>query len=534
MLTHGSEVVDLTALGAGSGSPGAPSASPVQAVSATPTDAVAVEPLATVPAEVAPPAPAHHFRRPRFGPVQAGLVLVDTGAAAIAAATGMLVRYGAATAEPHGIARWLPAVLLPPIWVALVAGCRAYERRFFGVGIAEFERVFRAFLHLAMLLIVVSYALKLDISRGFVVTALPLTLAFDYVGRYAMRRHVQRQRAAGRALTSVLAIGDPGGIARFATHLARDHVAGMRVVGACVPAEFRGDPDAERVLAEVGVRICGDVDSVRESVSACSASTVAMLSGAVSAEKLRWVSWQLEGTDTDLIVAPGLTEVAGRRLHVQPVAGLPLLYVDEPQFHGLRRVLKGMFDRILAGMALLVLAPLLLTVAFLVRITSNGPAFFLQTRIGKDGRPFRMVKFRSMQVDAEAQLELLREHSDHGDGVLFKMRHDPRVTAVGRWLRRFSLDELPQLFNILGGSMSLVGPRPPLPSEVARYEGDVRRRLLVKPGLTGLWQVSGRSDLPWEEAVRLDLRYVEDWSLALDALILWKTLRAVFGGEGAY
>ena len=168
-----------------------------------------------------------------------------------------------------------------------------------------------------------------------------------------------------------------------------------------------------------------------------------------------------------------------------------------------------------------------------VRLTSRGPAFYLQERIGRNGKPFRMVKFRSMFVGAEAQLERLRAHSDH-DGVLFKMRNDPRVTRVGRWLRRTSLDELPQLFNIAAGSMSLVGPRPSLPEEVARYEGDVRRRLLVKPGLTGLWQVSGRSDLSWEDSVRLDLHYVDNWSLALDLRIVARTAREVVKGTGAY
>jgi exopolysaccharide biosynthesis polyprenyl glycosylphosphotransferase len=242
----------------------------------------------------------------------------------------------------------------------------------------------------------------------------------------------------------------------------------------------------------------------------------------------------LEGTDTDLVVSPGLTAMSGRRLHIQPIAGIPLLHVSQPDFTGTRRVLKGGFDRVVAGVALLVLSPLLLSIALLVRLTSNGPALFRQTRVGKDGKQFTMLKFRSMYVGAERRVSELLKQNDAADGLLFKMRDDPRITRIGRTLRRVSLDELPQLINVLTGSMSLVGPRPPLPREVAQYGDDLRRRLLVRPGLTGLWQVSGRSDLSWEESVRLDLHYVENWSLATDLFIICKTFRAVIRSAGAY
>jgi exopolysaccharide biosynthesis polyprenyl glycosylphosphotransferase len=194
---------------------------------------------------------------------------------------------------------------------------------------------------------------------------------------------------------------------------------------------------------------------------------------------------------------------------------------------------KGAVDRCTAALALVLLGPVLAVIAVAVRLTSDGPALYRQERVGANGRTFTMLKFRSMVVDADRRLAEL-EGENISDGLLFKLRNDPRVTPIGHWLRRLSLDELPQLFNVVAGSMSLVGPRPPLPAEVARYDGPVSRRLLVKPGLTGLWQISGRSDLPWDEAVRLDLRYVENWSLALDALILWKTGRAVLSRSGAY
>jgi lipopolysaccharide/colanic/teichoic acid biosynthesis glycosyltransferase len=199
----------------------------------------------------------------------------------------------------------------------------------------------------------------------------------------------------------------------------------------------------------------------------------------------------------------------------------------------MRRVVKGVVDRLGAVVLLTLGLPFMLLAAAAILVDSRGGVFYRQRRVGKDGKEFTILKFRTMVRDADHRKKDLAA-ANEGAGVLFKMRRDPRVTRVGAVLRRYSIDELPQLLNVVTGAMSLVGPRPPLPEESARYEADVRRRLLVKPGLTGLWQVSGRSDLPWEEAVRLDLRYVEDWSLALDAMILWKTFRAVLGGQGAY
>jgi exopolysaccharide biosynthesis polyprenyl glycosylphosphotransferase len=196
-------------------------------------------------------------------------------------------------------------------------------------------------------------------------------------------------------------------------------------------------------------------------------------------------------------------------------------------------VAKRLFDVLVAGTMVIVASPVMALVAIMVKLDSPGPVFFKQERVGIEGARFGMLKFRSMVVDAEDQLAEVSQHNE-GAGVLFKMKKDPRVTRVGVVLRKFSLDELPQLFNILGGSMSLVGPRPPLPSEVEAYEHDVRRRLLVKPGLTGLWQVSGRSNLSWQDSVRLDLYYVENWSLAGDLIILLRTVRAVFRSTGAY
>ena len=234
-------------------------------------------------------------------------------------------------------------------------------------------------------------------------------------------------------------------------------------------------------------------------------------------------------------MAPAVTNIAGARIHTQPVAGLPLIHVDRPTYRGANRILKKSFD-IIGGLLLIaVFSPVLLTVAAAIKLTGQGPVFFRQDRVGLNGEVFRMIKFRSMVVDAEARLDKLRdEQRDAGNVVLFKMKNDPRVTTIGRFIRRFSIDELPQLFNVVIGTMSLVGPRPPLKSEVDRYQGDERRRMLVKPGLTGLWQVSGRSDLTWDDSVRLDAYYVENWSITGDLVILWKTATAVLSSASAY
>jgi exopolysaccharide biosynthesis polyprenyl glycosylphosphotransferase len=488
------------------------------------TDPSALEP---------PPEDAGVLRRSRWlRQYQRGLVVTDLASAWAAIAVAYLLRFGLSASAPLNA---LAAVLLPLAWVGLIGFNHGYGARLIGVGAGEFQRIFRAFLHTTALIAFISFVTDAQFARGFILIALPLALCLNLLTRYTARKWLHHQRARGRAMKSVLLVGDAEAISKVSMVLRRDDYAGLRVVGACVPSEVIADMRTIDTLGEAEVPLLGDVDSIVSAVRLSGADTVAVVSsGAIGPEKLRWVSWQLEGSSTDLMVSPGLTEVAGPRLHIMPVAGLPLLHVEEPKFSGFRRVLKGAFDRLVAAMALVVLSPLFLVLALAVRLTSSGPALFRQVRVGRAGSTFVMLKFRSMYADAEERLASLREQSDHGDGVLFKMREDPRVTRVGRFLRKYSLDELPQLINVLLGTMSLVGPRPPLPLEVARYEDHVHRRLLVKPGLTGLWQVSGRSDLSWDESVQLDLRYVENWSLGEDLFILWKTARAVARGSGAY
>jgi exopolysaccharide biosynthesis polyprenyl glycosylphosphotransferase len=300
------------------------------------------------------------------------------------------------------------------------------------------------------------------------------------------------------------------------------------VVAVCVTGG-----DRARVARAVELPVAG-LDDVLEVAARMDADTIAVTSASeTAAQYLRSLSWQLEGTGMELLVAPGLVEVAGPRLHIRPFDGLPLLAVEQPRFEGWRRVVKGALDRSVALGALLLLAPVFGALALAVRLSGPGPVFFRQQRVGLGGQHFTMLKFRSMVAGADQQVAGLSDGND-ADGLLFKMRNDPRVTRSGRFLRKYSLDELPQLFNVLRGNMALVGPRPPLLSEVEEYADHVRRRLMVRPGITGLWQVSGRSDLSWEDAVRLDLYYVDNWSLVLDLHTLWRTVGVVLRRKGAY
>lgn len=462
-----------------------------------------------------------------------GIACIDLAAAIVATIVATVVAYDVDSAEsPWTIVTRTPSVLaLPVAWLVLIAFNGGYDRR--DTPTAEHVApAFRAFLHLAVLVAVTSYATHAYFARSFLLIALPLALALTVGGRFAGRAWLHRRRARGRRVRAVLAVGDATAVGAFAEAMRNDRAAGVAVSGACL---IDGSAEDDAALAEAGVPVVGGIDSVVESAHAIGAETIAIVSTSqLGSDRLRWIAWQLEGTGIDLLVSPGLVEVARRRLRIRSVAWMPLLHVEQPEFRGLRRVLKEVMDRLIALFAVIMLAPLFALIFVFVRLSTPGPAIFRQTRVGRDGRTFQILKFRSMFVDAESRLAALKDKNVHSAGPLFKLHHDPRVTRVGRILRRYSLDELPQLVNVLAGHMSLVGPRPPLPSEVSEYESDVRRRLLVKPGITGLWQVSGRSDLNWEESVQLDLRYVENWSPTLDLMILWKTASAVLRGSGAY
>ncbi|CAM5467583.1 MULTISPECIES: sugar transferase [Streptomyces] len=456
------------------------------------------------------------------------VIISDTVATAfVVAAIGNF--FGARDAanwhEKWGILAFCTELLV----LGALAVSRSWSPAVLGQGAEEFRRLGRSMFTATVVLALGGIALTSRNIKLWIFVAIPAIALVTMTTRYLLRLSLHKQRKEGRCLRPVLAAGSPATVRDLISRTRKFPHLGWRVDGVCT-TDGRGI-DGDQLD---GVPVVGRLTDVAKYVEHDGYRVVAVTPDPHwTPDRLQRLAWNLEGSDAEMVVAPVLMEVAGPRLHVDAVLGIPLLRVSMPTFTGGRRAIKAVVDRVGAAFLLLLFAPLMALVGLLVVADSRGGVFYRQRRVGKGGREFTILKFRTMVVGAHKARAELADHNE-GAGLLFKLRRDPRVTRVGAVLRRYSLDELPQLFNVLTGSMSLVGPRPPLPEESAAYGPDIRRRLLVKPGLTGLWQISGRSDLPWEEAVRLDLRYVEDWSLALDTVILWKTLRAVLYGQGAY
>jgi exopolysaccharide biosynthesis polyprenyl glycosylphosphotransferase len=459
------------------------------------------------------------------------LYIIDFTVGLGAALLALFLRFGSASTQPYMVDYLLLTLLLPIAWIVCLAVNRANEPRHLFVGTEEYARVFRSGLALTAALAIFSFAFDLRLARGYIIIAMPLAIVVDLGARYLLRQTLHRTWARGEKLHRVVLVGHERAVVDMTRRLSRERHHGLGVIGACLPPGLTTDAFIPGLPP-----VYGTFDEVASAVTISDADTVVVLScPEIDGPALRRLAWQLERDDIDLIVASTLVDVAGDRTTIRPVDGLPMLHVEHPRLKGSARLVKAAFDRAGALVLLTLAAPLMAVVAGLVMFApgGRGPAVFRQERVGKDGTPFTLYKFRTMVVNADARLQELRNLNDT-DGELFKMRKDPRVTPVGRFLRRYSLDELPQLVNVLKGDMSLVGPRPPLSREVAGYPADMRRRLVVKPGLTGLWQVSGRSDLSWEESIRLDLTYVENWSLAMDVAILARTVSAVVRSSGAY
>jgi exopolysaccharide biosynthesis polyprenyl glycosylphosphotransferase len=412
-------------------------------------------------------------------------------------------------------------------WLLMLRLHDAYDRRLLGHGPEEYKVVATASFRLFALVAIASYVLRLDVARGYVAMAMPAGIFDLLVARWLWRKWLAMYREQGLMSDSVLVVGDREHLVDLIRTLKSVPEAGYRVVGACC-----GDAEQGSISH---VPVLGDESEAAEVAQRIGANAVACTSSAgFDAGGLRRLGWALEGRDVDLVVVPGLTDVAGPRVLTRPVAGLSLLHVEAPAFAGPQLAIKTAIDRIGAAVLLIVLSPLFAVVAFLIWRHDRGPVFYRQERIGKQGQVFKMFKFRTMVTNAESLLPSLLASTGQEAAPLYKIRSDPRVTPFGSWLRRYSVDELPQLINVLRDEMSLVGPRPQVAFEVATYANDVRRRLLVKPGMTGLWQINGRSDLSWDDAVRFDLYYVENWSVMSDLIILWRTGRAVLRSSGAY
>ena len=468
------------------------------------------------------------------------LVVSDIAVTVIAIGLAQLLRFGwTPMAQGTYLAGTTTSYLMVSAglalgWQAALAINRSRSPRVVGSGFEEYRRVVVGTLAVFGSLAVVSLLFKLQFARGYLVIALPVGLVLLLLTRWIARRVLARQREKNhRCTTRVLAVGSASAIRDLTGSLAREPWSGLVVVGACVT----GEPGLEVVeVPGVGpVPVFGDESGIVGALSATGCSAVAVTANErFDGRSVRDLSWELEKFDVDLLVAPGVVDVAGPRLQMRPVAGLPLIYLEKPQYQGAKRFEKRLFDVVFAGTALICALPMFTIIALAIKLTSKGSVFYRQRRIGLNGRTFEMIKFRTMINGAEDMTADLAHLNESDGGVLFKIRDDPRVTSVGRILRKYSLDELPQFINVLRREMSVVGPRPSLPSEVRSYDDYTRRRLLVRPGITGLWQISGRADLSWEDSVRLDLYYVENWSMVSDLLIAIKTARVVLTHSGAY
>ena len=424
-------------------------------------------------------------------------------------------------------------------WPAAIAVSRGYRRARIDVGSSEFRAVLLAGTVLVMAIALPAGFLALP-NEGLVpgsplfallkVTAVgaPIAVLFSLTARLFARNLLHRLQKKGGHTRHVIVAGSFAAAQQLTDRIHREPHSGMKVIGYCLPS---GELPKE---VGNGIPVLGSLDQVAKVVRTVGCDAVAVTSDdATRYNYLRQLGWSLEGAGVALLVDPGLEEVAAPRLHIRPGTGFSLVEVDEPKFTGLQRLIKRVGEIVLTSVGLIVATPLMVGIAAAIKLQDHGPAIFRQARVGRSGELFTMLKFRSMVVDAEARkIDLLALNEAHG--ALFKLRDDPRITRLGKFLRDFSLDELPQLLNVLRGSMSLVGPRPHLAHEVARMPLEANRRTLVSPGLTGLWQVSGRSDLQEDDAIRLDLRYVDNWSLALDLQILWKTAWAVLARRGAH
>lgn len=457
--------------------------------------------------------------------LQVRLALVDTVLISLAVSAATLVAADGAGGGYTG----LVAVLTAAVWgLGLVLG-RAYAIDSLATGAAEYRATATAALGVAAALALGSVLLQAPVDRAALLVLLVAGVVVHPVARGLVRLFIRRSRRGGGLSDRVVVVGSPEAVDRVTRRLRAAPEAGLRVRAVATGEQDSGWfelSDQARVLQ------WGTAESVVPAVRAGQADVVVVADHAGLGPVLTQdLTRALDDTGARMVFVGALDDVAPARTRRRAVNGLALESVETSRFAGPRYAAKRAFDLVLTAGLVLALSPVLLLAALATLIDSGRPILFHQTRVGTDGRPFRMTKFRSMVTDAETLKASLTSDTETGN---FKMRHDPRTTRVGRVLRRWSVDELPQLFDVLRGDMSLVGPRPALPAEVAEYPALTSRRLRVKPGLTGESQVSGRSELEWDDSIRKDIGYAENWSVRGDLWILVRTVRAVVGGKGAY
>lgn len=457
----------------------------------------------------------------------------DVVAAALAAVLAGTLCYG--WTAPAQIA--LPSAVLAAAmvvgWPIIGAFCGGYELRPSLYGVEELRRILRSGLYLAATLGMGHLLLDTNLSRGFVVVLIPLVVALTALWRSILRIRTHNWMSEGRYHHLAVAMGSAVEIAALRQQMQRRtrDAANIDLV-AFVADDLDADEDPPPGLA--GLRRLPDRDAVKDFAKSDTPIDLLVRVGRPQAQEMAMVTQRAHEIGAWVAIAPHRDDAtANMAVSYLPLGSTPLLMVETPMLRPAAAFMKAALDRVMAAVFLVLATPVLVTIALVIRIKDGGPVLFRQPRVGHGGTHFTCLKFRTMHVGAEELLPDLLTKNEH-EGPLFKMRDDPRVTRTGRWLRKHSLDELPQLFNVLSGEMSMVGPRPALPSEVETFDVRTRRRLLVKPGLTGLWQVEGRADLPWDDGVFLDLLYVDHWSPLLDWVIIARTLRAIIRPSGAY
>jgi exopolysaccharide biosynthesis polyprenyl glycosylphosphotransferase len=485
------------------------------------------------PAVIPRSAPALEHRQSWLRRYRARVLLTDIAIVLMVTSTGALIQLaGVAGLDPRDAASWTYLrvhILTFAIWLLMLVLFQTRAEQTIGHGTTEYRRVVHATGMAFGVLAIGFVILQSQGLRTQLLVGLPVGIPALLLGRWGWRRWLVHQRQLGAFLPRALIVGRRRDVEHVAESVQTHNVAGYHVVGVTLD-----DDDAHTVIVgDRAVPALGSYNTVARTADQIGADTVIVASTPEDPDYLKQLSWQLEGTAAELVLSSPLTDIAGPRMSLHQLEGMPLVRVTIPTFEGTRYLAKRAMDIVLSSLALLAIGVATPFIALAIKLDSKGSVFFRQERVGRDGQTFRMVKFRSMAADAEERKADLLEQND-GAGPLFKMKDDPRVTRVGGVLRRFSLDELPQFWNVLRGDMSIVGPRPPLPSEVTAYDGKVFRRLYIRPGITGLWQVNGRSDLCWEESVRLDLRYVENWSVTGDLLLICRTAAAMVRPSGSY
>jgi exopolysaccharide biosynthesis polyprenyl glycosylphosphotransferase len=467
----------------------------------------------------------HRLHWERAHRVRLGLTDAAVLAIASGVATGIQLHLG----EPP-VDVVTRAALLAGVWFATLLAMRTSLTALFGSSTAEYRGIAHASGLAIGMMAVLALLLGWDSMRLTVLITLPTGLLGLLMSRWSWRRWLSNQRRHGRFTSRTLVVGNRDEVEYAVRALEPIGTTGYQIVGATLLDGNAREMD----LGRATVPVLGNLTSVAQVAADLKADTI-VVAGRPERDPdfIKRLGWELEGTASELVLCDRLADVAGPRLSFTPIDGLPMIKVQIPTYEGAKHILKRALDIVVSAIALVPIILITPILALLIKLDSPGPVFFFQERVGRDGKPFQIVKFRSMHADAEQRLAALKAVNE-GSGLLFKMKNDPRITRVGRVLRKLSFDELPQFWNVLAGEMSVVGPRPPLPSEVSDYDGTVSRRLYIKPGITGLWQVSGRSDLDWDESIRLDLRYVENWSVITDLQIMWRTARVMIAPKGAY